>query len=128
MSTMNSRNQRQFERFALAPMYTAVSVVAAGQGQEGSEPVAGHAYDISIAGARIELDQGFQPGDVVHATFELPGGVERIEVDGPVVWVNDDEDDPAARRMAIRFTSFRSESDFQRLCRYLGSGVLYRAA
>ncbi len=118
-------NRRQFERFALAPMYTRVEV---GGERKRSKPRVGHIYDISEAGTRIELDKAVEPGKTVCLRLDLPGAHESIAVKGDVVWVNDDEDDPGPRRIALKFGEFASVADHDRLMRYLGSGQLRRAA
>jgi Tfp pilus assembly protein PilZ len=123
MTAANSFNQRQHERFSLTPMYTAVTVTA-----PDGEVFEGHAYDISIGGARLEIDRALLIGDEVSVAFELPGWPEPVHASGPVVWVNDDQDDPGPRRMALRFTAFASGADLKRLVRYVGSGMVYRAA
>jgi hypothetical protein len=123
MTVAHPINQRQFERFALAPMYTAIEVTTAN-----GDLVEGHAYDISVAGARMELDRVLAPGEDVTAIVSLPGWTGPIHVCGSIVWVNDGDDDPAARRMAMRFTSFESSDDLARLVNFLGSGMVYRAA
>ena len=58
----------------------------------------------------------------------LPFSDPPIHARADVVWINDADDDPGPRRMALRFTGFLSESDRNRLVSYLGSGQLRRAA
>ncbi len=57
----NSIDRRGYERFTLMPMYT--SVQAKRLVDDATEDITGHAYDISEAGARIELDEALEPGD-----------------------------------------------------------------
>jgi hypothetical protein len=113
-------NLRQHERFALAAMYT--SVEAHRSAQPAAEGLAGHAYDISESGVRLELDEPLPTGESVDLRLSLPGEHNAVSVVGDVVWVNDAEDDPGPRRMALRFTSFAHEDDRDRLVRFLGRG------
>ncbi len=108
------------------PMYT--SVQAKRLADDATEEIAGHAYDISERGARIELDQALEPGDSIAVDLTLPGATSTVSVSADVVWVNDAMDDPGPRRMALRFTNFRSDEDQDCLRRYLGSGLVRRAA
>jgi hypothetical protein len=110
---------RQYERFRLQPMYTAVNVESHGR----SEVIQGHAYDISEAGVRLELDEPLDPGEDVQVEIRLPGEATSIGVSATVLWVHGPDDDPAARRLALRFTAFRGPRDHARLVRFLGSGV-----
>lgn len=122
----DSIDRRACERFTLMPMYT--SVQAKRLADDATEELAGHAYDISEAGVRIELDQALEPGESITIDLTLPGATSTIAASADVVWVNDAIDDPGPRRMALRFTNFRSDEDHDRLRRYLGSGVVRRAA
>jgi hypothetical protein len=107
-------------------MYTDVSVQRLASGTLST--LDGHAYDISEAGMRIELDEVLDVGERVSACVRLPGETNGIFVSGRVVWINDDEEDPGARRMAIRFTRFLSPFDHTRLVWNLGSGAHRTAA
>lgn len=122
----DSIDRRAHERFTLMPMYT--SVQAKRLADDATEELPGHAYDISEAGVRIELDQALEPGESITIDLTLPGATSTIAASADVVWVNDAIDDPGPRRMALRFTNFRSTEDHDRLRRYLGSGVVRRAA
>jgi len=115
---------REYDRLQLEPMYTSVTV----QRAEGMSlrSVEGHAYDVSEAGIRIELDDVLTVGEPVSMSLRL--GAEIIFVSGRVVWVNDEIDDPGARRAAIQFTSFSSAGDRDRLVRHLGPGHRRRSA
>ena len=93
----------------------------------------GHAYDISEAGLRFELDRPIDPGTPVAIEVTLPGSLRgsqdrRVCVVGNVVWIDDDEDEPGPVRMAAAFTRFAEPGDKQRLLAQLGSGRLARAA
>ena len=113
-------NRRQHERFALPAMYTSV------EARRGASPVeerlTGHAYDISEGGVRVELDEPLLAGANLNLRLSLPGEQHAVCVTGDVVWVNDTEDDPGPRRMALRFTSFPQQADRDRLVRFLGHG------
>jgi Tfp pilus assembly protein PilZ len=118
-------NRRRFERHRLSPMYSSVIARPADPSQPQLE---GHIYDISEGGARIELDQPLTVGETVAVDLDLPGTDEPISAAGDVVWVNDDQDDPGPRRMAVRFRRFDSAADRLRLLVYLGERGLQAAA
>jgi hypothetical protein len=107
-------------------MYTSVSV----QCCDRSEPctLEGHAYDVSESGVRIELDEPIQPGERVAVCLRLPGENSNVFAVGRVVWLHDELDDPGARRMAVRFTRFLTDTDRVRLLAYLGSPAIRLAA
>jgi len=131
-------NRRQFERFSLRPMYTAVSVRRRGaehsssvrrRGAEHSSRLDGHAYDIGEGGVNFELDEPVLPGESVDIEIELPGCARRIKASGEVVRCEDDPNDVLGpSRMALRFDGFESDLDLPALRRYLGEGWLMRAA
>lgn len=123
MNPPNTYNQRQHERFTLAPAYTWIQITT-----QTGEVCEGHAYDISIGGARVEIDHPLEIGERVEVMIELAGWTEPIHASGEVVWMNDAQDDPGPTRMAISFTQFSSGEDLKRLARYVGSGMVYRAA
>jgi c-di-GMP-binding flagellar brake protein YcgR len=119
-------NRREHERFTLAAMYT--SVEAMRNAREAEEPLTGHAYDISEGGARIELDEPLPEGEPVHLRFTLPGETKQIRANANVVRVLSEEDDPGPRRMGLRFIDFATQSDRDRLLKFLGSGAMRIAA
>ena len=125
-TTHPEADRRRFERYALPPMYSPVTI------QRGCGMVLrtleGHAYDISEGGLRIELDTALEPAEPVTFAVELPYGGGVISGSGTVVWVHDAEDDPGPRRCAIAVRVFQSGDDHQRLVRYLRDGLLRRAA
>lgn len=118
-------NRREHERFRLQPMYTSV---AAAPADAPNDVRGGHAYDISETGVRIELDEAAPVGQCMHISLDLPGIDLGVGSAARVVWVNDAQDDPGPRRMALQFTSFDSEADHHRLVRYLGQGLQRVAA
>jgi hypothetical protein len=119
-------NRRSHERFTLAPMYSSVAAIPTGS--PSSDALLGHAYDISAGGVRLELDEPLLPGERVRLNIALPGQSAEVKAMGDVVWVNDEQDDPGPRRMALQFTGFDSPADRMRLIDYLGVGELRRAA
>jgi hypothetical protein len=121
-----SFNRRRFERFALPVAYTAITVQRMESGCV--TVLAGHAYDISEAGVRFELDQALAEGEEVSASIMLPCESNSVLVRARVIWLNDVLDDPGPRRMALHFEEFASPSDRARLVNYLSRGHLTRAA
>ena len=53
--------------------------------------------------------------------LDLPGAGTSVNASASVVWVNDPNDDPGPRRMALRFTSFSDQANRDRLIEYLGT-------
>jgi len=120
-----SIDRRRGARMRLRPMYTSVrlGVVTAKQGAGaagGPGRAEGHAYDISATGVRIELDEPLAVGDEVDLRIDLPGATGDIGAKAKVVWVAQASDDPGPRRMALRFTMFRSMLDRHRLTACIG--------
>jgi c-di-GMP-binding flagellar brake protein YcgR len=105
-------------------MYTAVT---ARRGQAAISSLHGHVYDISATGVRIELDEALHPGECVVLNLDLPGAQMSVNASASVVWVNDPQDDPGPRRMALRFTSFSAQADRDRLISYLGTADRHAA-
>ena len=126
MSPESTIDQRQYQRFTLAPMYS--SVIARRVGSEDVKDLHGHAYDVSEAGVRFELDEAIDPGESIAVDITLPGTQSAVGATGDVVWVNDETDDPGPRRLAIHFTEFHSDEDRFRLLNYLSSAQVRRAA
>ena len=118
----NSQNRRRFERFALRPMYSAVTV----RPHAGGETLEGHAYDVSEGGLRFELDSAIEPGTAVEITLLLPAA-EPIEVRANVIWA-DDDGVPGPVRMAAAFTAFAGAAHRERLLRQISAGRYARAA
>ena len=97
MDETRNFNRREHERFALSAMYTTVEAMR--NAREASEPLTGHAYDISEGGARIELDEPLAEGEPVHLRLSLPGAERTIRANANVVRVLSEDDDPGPRRM-----------------------------
>ena len=125
-ATTKPIDRRAHQRFTLMPMYTTVE--ARRLAGDVDRVLLGHAYDISETGVRIELDEALEPGESIALHLTLPGATSSVAASANVVWVNDEIDDPGPRRMALRFTNFRSDKDHDCLLRYLGSGLIRRAA
>ena len=123
---MSNLDQRRFERFRIEPMYSSVSVRTSGDLRAGN--VEGHLYEVSEAGARLEVDAALAPGTSIALAMRLPGVATSIFVSGRVVWCADDDDDPGACRVGVCFTEFGSSADRAQLGHYLGSGYARRAA
>jgi hypothetical protein len=109
-------------------MYTAVTARRAGAARAGGAGLHGHIYDISEHGVRIELDEPLEPGENVALRLCLPGAQSELKAWGNVIWVNDVEDDPGPRRMALRFIDFPTLSDLERLISYLTGANVRHAA
>lgn len=126
VSTSGPSNRRECQRLKLPAMYTSV-LVEPKPDMDGAT-LSGHAYDISESGVRIELDEPLNVGQPVKLHLGLPGNDQQISAAANVVWVNEIEDDPGPRRMALRFTEFASPADYARLADYLDSGAARLAA
>lgn len=116
---LRSVERRHHQRFKLTPMHSPVTVQCVNR--LAIERLEGHAYDLSETGVRLELDQPLEIGQQVAVHLALPGQLSGIFANGLIVWVNDEDDDPGPRRMAIHFTDFLNESDKVKLLRYVGS-------
>lgn len=114
-------DRRQHSRRRLLPMYTPVTVQQIEDLKIGR--LEGHAYDISETGVRIELDEPVEVGRTVALHIQLPGQTTEVFVAGEVVWVNDVDDDPGPRRLALRFTDFLTDGDRSRLLAFVGDSV-----
>lgn len=133
MKRTNTLNRREHERFRLPAMYTSVIAHRAEAGASNptlasEDDLCGHAYDISEGGVRIELDDALPVGDSVQLNLDLPGIEHSVRSKAEVIWLNDEQDDPGPRRMALRFTEFDSPADWLRLVSYLGRGLQRVAA
>ena len=126
MALGSSMNRRRHERFKLAPMYTEVTTQCVVG--ERILRLSGHAYELSESGVRIELDEPIEIGTGLALHLRLAGGECDVSASANVVWLNDEEDDPGPRRMALEFDRFLSEQDHVRLCTYLGHSIGSRAA
>jgi hypothetical protein len=145
-SGQGGRERRRHTRFRVSPMYSRLVVrridpssaapviptaFAAPSDRaertdttEPTELLDGHIYDISEGGVRFELDEPLGDGEVVVVEISLPGCQRLIRAEGKIVRVNDAEDDPGPRRMALRFDRFADEASRAALSKYLGEGWL----
>ncbi|MFK7960417.1 MAG: PilZ domain-containing protein [Phycisphaerales bacterium] len=145
-------DRRTHQRRSVPAMYSSVEVKAIGATPTGNESgidsdagaaavanddlistivgpaVSGHVYDVSLGGARLELDGGLADGLQIDVQMHLPAEREAVHVSAVVVRVFDVEDDPGARRVAVRFEAFDAPADEARLRRYLGEAPLRVAA
>lgn len=126
-------NRRRHARHSVSAMYSAVEAKPltprrAADPSDPTEPLAefiagapisGHIYDVSLGGARLELDGDVRAGDVMHLSLHLPAERSPVDVDAVVVRVFDRDDDPGSRRVAVRFEAFTAPADEHRLRRYL---------
>ncbi len=119
--TGDGRERRKFARFKVMPMYTRVHVRS--HDHDGPQ-LDGHVYDISEGGIRFELDEPLPEGERVSLEINLPGCQKLIKAWGNIVRVNDADDDPGPRRMALHFGGFSDEGSKLALARYLGQGWL----
>ena len=126
MSADHTIDARRHPRFSLQPMYTTVTVQRIVDMKV--QTVEGHAYDVSERGIRLEMDEPLEVGERVAVCLTMGGEKTSVFGSGRVVWVNDEDDDPGPRRMAVELTRFLSGEDKARLLRSLGSGQLRRAA
>lgn len=125
--------RRRHGRTALPAMYFLVEArrVAGGEGvgESGREPVReGHIYDLSVGGARIDLDQPPMPGSELELKLHLPSAGAAVGVRAAVSRLFGDEDDPICPRVGVRFVGFDDPADEARLRRFLGEPATDRAA
>ncbi len=126
-------DRREYERFAVSPMYTPIRVRLLSEEGFTRE---GHAYDVSEGGVRFELDEPVEAGTPVAMQIELPrvglwsqadtGPGRAVFVIANVVWCDTEEPGPA--KMAAAITRYARAGDKQRLLRQLSSGQFLRAA
>jgi c-di-GMP-binding flagellar brake protein YcgR len=116
----DSEERRQFPRYTVDPMYSAVTVERRGRTEEG------HVYDVSLGGMRFELDRPVRKGSTVDVEISLPGCASAIRAKARVVRVFSNIDDPGPRRMAVEFETF-ADGARAMLERYLDQKWLRRA-
>jgi hypothetical protein len=120
-----SINRRRFERLALQPMYTALTLCRL----DNQRVLEGHSYDISEGGLQFELDEPVEAGTPVAIEVALPRAGRRpttIEVLGNIVWT--DESEPGPVRMAVEIKSFALPEDLESLRLYVGGSRQAKAA
>lgn len=114
LSDSRSSENRQHERFRVAPMYTPVTLRTIDNPNRAYE---GHAYNVSEGGLQFELDEAIDAGTPVTIELTLPLGegevwdgvsdLPVVTIQGNVVWT--DEEEPGPVRMAMIFTRFASQ-------------------
>lgn len=93
--------QRRHDRRDLPAAYAGVRIRRPGRQRF---TLRGHAYDISLGGAQIELDHGLVPGDKVGVELTLPGrDTATVQALARVVRLCD-VDPMGPVRMGLRFT------------------------
>ncbi len=122
MATQTTDNRRQEQRYGLVPGYCSVAVRRLDCG----EVMHGHAYDISVTGIRVELDERLTPGEQVQLWIDF--GDTRITTRSRVVWQFDAADDPGPLRLALDFGEAISPADRNRLLAYIANVGILRAA
>jgi len=113
-------DRRGHPRRAVSAMYSLVEAKPVGGP---GLPCSGHVYDVSLGGARLELDDPVTPGTALELALHLPSELRPIRALGTVTRVYDADDDPVCRRAGVRFERFHDASDELRLRRYLGGAV-----
>lgn len=125
----NQINRRQFERFALPPMYSRVTMRLL---DRDSFEFEGHAYDISEAGLCFEIDKPIEPNTTVVMRIDLPmhheGEPGYVEVFSRIVRVDEDDREFGPVRLAASFSRFVRFGDKQRLIAHFCTGRYARAA
>ncbi len=125
----NQINRRQFERFALPPMYSRVTMRLL---DRDSFEYEGHAYDISEAGLCFEIDKPFEPNTTVVMRIDLPmhheGEPGYVEVFSRIVRVDEEDQEFGPVRLAASFSRFVRFGDKQRLIAHFCTGRYARAA
>ena len=127
------KDRREFQRYVLPSMYTAIAVRPLDAERFRWE---GHAYDIGEGGMRFEIDEPIEPGTEVAVRIELPGAAQLRVADrrpvyafARVVWIEqDDLEQPGPVRMACVFRTFVQPGDRERLLARLRSGRFSVAA
>ncbi|QNN24232.1 hypothetical protein HED60_18800 [Planctomycetales bacterium ZRK34] len=92
--------QRRYDRHDLPAAYAGVRVRRPGRQRF---TLRGHAYDISLGGAQIELDHTLTPGDKVDVELSLPGRrVATVLATARIIRLCGC-DEPGPARMGLRF-------------------------
>jgi hypothetical protein len=128
-SETTSFERRRHERTALPAMYCLVEAWPVTAGESAREPGReGHVYDLSIGGARIDLDEPPMPGSELELKLHLPAAGAAVGVRGTVARLFGSEDDPICPRVGVRFVRFDDPADETRLRRFLGEPLDHLAA
>lgn len=127
MSANQMADRRQHTRFALRPMFNAVSIFVDDE-STGGMPLTGHVYDISESGFRAELDEAVKPNTTVSFILDLHGTDETICGRARIIWGYFDPIEPRTRRLALQIIDLTSEHDRSRLLNWLRLAPVRRAA
>jgi len=127
MSAQQMTDRRQHPRFALQPMFNAVSLSLDEQ-STASPALSGHVYDVSESGFRVEVDEAIKPGTAVTFALDLNGADETVCGRGTVAWGYFDPIEPRTRRLALRVDAFVSDEDRARYRNLLRAAPLRKAA
>lgn len=118
------RDRRAQPRFVTPPMLHGVAVRVIGTDRTFSRQ--GHAYNLSLSGALIEVDAPIAPGAEVAMILELPLGAN-VRATGRIVRLCD-VDEPGPSRIAITFSGFATSQGRVMLREYLSGPSLRRCA
>ena len=122
----SAADARAFPRLKLAAMYTLLRAKRPGEECYGWS---GHLYDISMTGIRFELDSPLEPGETLQVRAMLPGQEHTtVRVEGRVVRMHDDDENPGPVRMGMTIDRFLGPNDRDKLVSYLGGQGLRMAA
>lgn len=121
MTNPNLFELRRAPRVTLEPMYNGATVhLTVGDTIWEAE---GHVYDLSLVGARLEVDEALTPGQPITIALHLPGSAGNVNVAGTVVRSYSPLDDPGPRRVGVRFDQFLSPGHEARLRVHLGESA-----
>lgn len=127
-------DRRLHPRFITPPMYHAVALRNATSEHFNID---GHAWDLSLGGAQIEVDAPIAPGTPVGLRIDLPAGFDAgpgraVFARATVVWCFDpaveEEGDAGPVRLGLSIVCFSRVGDAARLSRYLNYTRLRVAA
>lgn len=113
------RDQREHPRIKVPAMYTLLRARVLGSTKY---TWTGHIYDVSLGGLRFELDMPVEPGTQLELRGMLPGsGHTTFRAIGRVVRVHSDIEERGPVVLGLRFESFQSPMDRERLSQYIES-------
>lgn len=125
-ATAFGRELRQHPRVKVPAMYTLLRARVVGSTRY---TWTGHVYDVSLGGARFELDMPIAEGTQLELRCMLPGGEHTtFRVIGRVVRLHTDAGDPGPAVMGLAFESFRSPMDRYRLSQYIDARMRSESA
>lgn len=111
------QDQREHPRIKVPAMYTLLRARVLGSSKY---TWTGHIYDVSVGGMRFELDMPIEPGTQLELRGMLPGsGHTTFRAIGRVVRVHSDREERGPAILGLKFESFQSPMDRQRLSEYI---------